>query len=561
MINEIRKNISELLTSAGVTGEVQLSTPPKTEMGDFAFGCFAIAKEDGKNPAEVATALAEKVDASKSTFVDEVKAFGPYVNFYINGKALAEGTLQHVADGFGSHDVGSGQKVLVEFAHPNTHKAFHIGHLRNILTGESISRLLTNAGYDIHRVNYQGDVGMHIAKALWGIDHLKEEFDAVQEADINERVGFLGKAYATGAQAFEDNEDAKKAIIENNAKIYSSDESIQDVYTTTRAWSLEYFDLVYERVGTKFERFYFESEVFNRGVDIVEEGVEKGIFKKSEGAIIYEGSKHDLHDRVFINSQGYATYEGKEMGLAELQLDEYKPDSIIHITGREQANYFQVVFEAIKELFGEKATKEQHVPYGWVTLKEGKMSSRSGKVVLGEWLLDEVEKKIREIMADSEVDNKEDLLKKISLGAVKYSMLKTGSQNDIVFDINESISTTGNSGPYLQYIVARIKSILRKAGDVSLGEIPEVHETEKQILLRLAEYPDMTLKAAEEFDPSKVAQHLFDIAQSFNTFYQACMVLDEDEAVKAFRVELITRVLIVMEQGLELLGIDTVEEM
>ena len=351
-MEKINKEIIKLLKDAGIKDPKSLNTPPKPEMGDLAFPVFDYAK--GKNPAEFAKKLADKISTGKDSSISEVRAFGPYVNFYINSSVLADlvfKTMKKEGKKYGSNKAGNKKNIVVEFAHPNTHKAFHIGHLRNILTGESISRLLENGGYNVTRVNYQGDVGMHIAKALYGIEQMKDEYKKVQKKDIHEKIAFLGKAYSEGSTAFEKNEKAKEQIIKNNEYIYTKDSSVEEVYETTRAWSLEYFDLIYRRVGTKFERLYFESEVFTRGVEIVNENIKKGIFKKSDGAIIFEGSKHGLHDRVFINSKGYATYEGKEMALAELQVKEHAPNKIIHITGREQKEYFSVVFKALEKIF------------------------------------------------------------------------------------------------------------------------------------------------------------------------------------------------------------------
>lgn len=566
MIAEIKKQISAVLASAGVSGEIELSQPPKPEMGDFAFACFALAKTSGKNPAEAAQELAQTASVNLPEIIIEVKAFGPYVNFFINSSVVAKLTLNAVreqGEKYGAQNLGAGQKIAVEFSHPNTHKMFHIGHLRNIITGESIVRILENAGYEMHRINYQGDVGLHIAKSLWGIQQNLIGYENAKSLDIDGRVAFLGQSYALGGTKYEEDEAVKQAIIAINNQIYSRDPAIWEMYQTTRVWSLEYFDKIYNRVGTKFERLYFESEVYERGAELVREYVNKGVFKVSDGATIFAGSEHGLHDRVFINSQGFPTYEGKEVGLAELQFKEYNPDKIIHITGQEQAEYFKVVFAAIAQVFSYTAGKEQHLTYGWVRLKQGKMSSRTGQVVLGEWLLDEVEKSIAEVMIASEIDNKEEVIKRVGIAAVKYSMLKIGVTNELVFDFDESVSITGNSGPYLLYTIARINSIIKKIGVVPASDlIPAVLQpAEKKLVLALAEFPEATKRAAVNFDPSQIGQYLFDLAQTFSTFYHDCPVSGTEPAIQAFRLELITAVAAIQTRGLKLLGIETVEKM
>ncbi|PIT87915.1 MAG: arginine--tRNA ligase [Candidatus Magasanikbacteria bacterium CG10_big_fil_rev_8_21_14_0_10_40_10] len=562
---EIKNQIAELLAKAGVNVKIDLITPPNPTMGDLALSCFELAKANQINPAQAAEDLAKKI--STGELISGVKAVGPYVNLYLNSQKLAEMILTECArDDFGRLNQNQGRKIMVEFAHPNTHKAFHIGHLRNIITGESITRLLENTGYQIIRANYQGDVGMHIAKCLWGIAQSKKEYERVKTESLEEKVKFLGKVYALGGRAYEtDDKKIKQAIVEFNDKIYSRDNSIKEIYETTRHWSLEYFDHVYQRVGSRFDRLYFESEVFAQGKEIVEKFLTKGIFVESQGAIIFAGSQYGLHDRVFINSNGFPTYEAKDMGLAVKQFSEYDPDKIIHVVGKEQAEYFKVIFKALEFVLPSSQGKEYHLSYGWVTLKEGKMSSRTGQVILGEWLLDEVEKKVNEIMKDNDLSDKENVIKKVALSAVKYSFLKTGVKNDIKFDLQESISLSGDSGPYLLYILARIKSILRKAGQnnakfKNLADI-EVADYEKQLLLKINEYAQTVASAAQDLDPSKIARYLFELAQKFNAFYENCPVLPSQGAIKDWRLAICDLTGKIMDKGLSLLGIDSVEKM
>ncbi len=610
----IKAEIIKILNKAGVKGEFELVVPPKSEMGDFSFACFELAKAEKKNPVEVAKEIVKTVGAGRDLpvqILEKITAIGPYVNFYLNSAAIAEVVLKEVKDkNFGKSKIGDKKKIMVEFAHPNTHKAFHIGHLRNAITGESMVRILENAGYKVVRANYQGDVGMHIAKCLWGIWHnnfchseersdeeslsqkmLRQRSLAAARDDkletIDDKVKFLGEAYVRGSTAFEEDEKVKEEIIEINDKIYSQDKSIKELYKTTRKWSLAYFDKIYKRLGTRFDRLYFESETFKKGKEIVLKFLSKGVFIVGEGgAIVFEGSKYGLHDRVFVNSKGFPTYEAKDLALAELQFKEYKPEMILHLVAKEQTEYFKVMFKSLEFTFPKSKEREKHLEYGWVSLKEGKMSSRTGQVVLGEWLLDEVKNKIAEIMKDNKFSDKEKVIEKIAIAAVKYSMLKTGVRNDIKFDFNESISLTGDSGPYLLYIVARINSILAKSQNVDCHSEPRLSRgeealpqktlrqrslavarddkktlLEKSLLLHLSEFSTITKLAAESFDPSKIAKYLLDLAQKFNEFYSQCPILQAEEETQKFRLRLIKEVRQVMERGLYLLGIETVKEM
>ncbi|KKQ79992.1 MAG: hypothetical protein UT02_C0018G0006 [Parcubacteria group bacterium GW2011_GWC2_38_7] len=537
--------------------------PPNTNLGDLAFPCFNLAKELKATPIEIANKIVESFSSSDT--VSACKATGPYVNFVVQDQIIIDYLKENV---LANDEFGAGKdkktKIMVEFAHPNTLKSFHIGHLRNIITGESIARILKNNGYEVIRANYQGDVGLHIPKALWGIKQLWGEYESIKDASVAKRVEFLGKAYAFGSQNFEKDEAVKAQVYELNEKIYQLSPDIKELYQETRNWSLEYFDHIYTRVDTKFDRLYFESETFKRGKEIVEKFTEKGVFQKSDGAVIFPGEKFGLHNRVFISSKGAPTYEAKDMALAELQFKEFNPKKIIHVVGKEQTEYFKVIFEALSQVFPKLKDREFHLAYGWVSLKHGKMSSRTGQVVLGEWLLDEVEKQVQEIMKDSDLNKKNETIKKVALAAVKYSMLKVGVKVDVAFDINESVSLAGDSGPYLLYINARINSILDKAEGKIIGrkiDIEAIHPREKKLIMNLFDFADITNKAAEELDPSVIARYLFGLAQDFNNFYADCPVIQAEPNIKIWRLQVVTAVRDVMSRGLELLGIPIVEKM
>jgi len=480
------------------------------------------------------------------------------------------------------------KRVLVEFAHPNTHKAFHIGHLRNITTGESIVRLLEARGNEVIRANYQGDVGMHIAKCLYSIFHNSHWPHATHwsQKSLEEKVEFLGKAYAAGSKAFDDDPSAREQIGGINQKIYAKDPAVYGLYRETRQWSLDYFEAIYRRVGIRFDRYYFESEVYEEGKNLVREGLKKGIFEESDGAIIFPGTKYGLHNRVFVTGEGNATYEGKELALATMETaDHGKLDRIIHVVGPEQASFFTVTFKA-EELLGiVRPGVQHHLIYGWVKLKHGKMSSRSGNVVLGEWLLEEAKKSIYDILDKSESKytkgEQEEIAEKAAVAAVKYAFLKVGTTSEIAFDIKESVNFQGDSGPYLQYTYARCKSVLRKAKDVigDLGDLGDVslNPEERAVLRLLSFFPDVVAEAAKNLSPSTLCTYLFKLAQSYNLFYAKHSILvsrvkshvssknvthdtlTHDTA--KLRLALTAATAQVLKNGLYLLGIETLEQM
>lgn len=575
MIADLKRIISR--TGFAVSVEMFV-TPPDPKMGDVSLPCFDLAKAMKKNPSALAQEIKKQLEIEnrKSKILDRVEAKGPYVNFFLNARALAEQVLKDADQSYGQLTIGKKKKYLVEFGCPNPLKVFHLGHLKNLVTGESIARILEHAGFTVVRVNYQGDVGMHIAKALYGLLRIQHSAISIQQSlPLEKRIKFLGEAYAAGARAFEESAQAKKEIVAMNKRVYEKDPEIQEWYQLAVAWSLEYFDQIYARLGTRFDRLYMESEVSGTGERIVREHLKGGVFKKSDGAIIYEGSAHGLHDRVFINSEGFPTYEAKDLGLAQAHFSDYDPDRIIHVVGKEQTEYFKVVFKAIGDIWPKRAGKEFHLPGGFLQLKDGKMSSRTGKVAPAEELLALAVKEVREIMKARELAEKESVIEKVALSAVKYAILKVGVSDDVAFDLKSSVSFEGDSGPYLLYTAARINSIVKKAtrsahrhphtatpplqGGVRGGGFTA--QEEKLLLLLLARFPDIVASAATANDPSLVCKYLFDLAKSFAGFYEACPVLAAEAHVRASRLALVKAVGATLANGLRLLGIPSVKEM
>lgn len=569
MAHIIEDNLKQLI---GIDGE--LSKPPKASMGEYAFACFEAAKKEGKNPVEYANELVERIQQQHNPLISQVQAFGPYVNFFLNPSAVATLVLSHLQTegaAYGKQTTGEGKTYLVEFACPNPLKAFHLGHLKNLITGEAVARLFEMGGYHVVRVNYQGDVGMHVAKALWGIYDWIDQFTEVVNKPLTTRVEFLGKAYAHGAAHYEESDDAKQEVIAYNDKVYERDPSIQGVYQQARSWSLDYFADIYAAMDTRFDRLYFESETAEQGIALVKQFQQQGIFEEGDGgAIIFPGETYGLHNRVFINGKGFPTYEAKDLALAEQHFADYNPDKIIHVVGKEQTEYFRVIIAAIEQVFPDKKGVEYHLPGGFLQLKGNqKMSSRKGNIITGDALIDSVQEEIQEIMQKNtetfSIEEKDEIVRKVTVAALKYAMLKADVTRDVAFDINESVSTTGDSGPYLLYMVARINGILEKADHTAartLGEIPAtVHTEEMALILLLAEYPSVIEKALEAYDPSHIAKYLFLLAQAFSGFYAACPVLQANDVEKQFRIQLLMAVEQVMSNGLWVLGIDKVKKM
>jgi len=542
-----------ILTSDNLHGDYSTNIP---------LVIFPKVKEKFKNPVDLASFIINKLQ-KKLPEIETIEVSKPgFINFFLSEKYLLREIDQITSSkNYGKGALLSGKKIMLEFADPNPFKEFHIGHLRNISLGESYARLLQFQAANVRRVNYQGDVGMHVAKALYGllqISNLKSQISNLEKKPISERSKFLGKAYADGSKVFEEDEKARKEIQDLNIKIYQKDSSIREIWEKGRQWSLDHFEEIYKRLYTKYERYYFESEVALIGKEIVVSNIKNGVFEKHDGAVVFRGS----HTRVFVTRQDYATYEAKDLGLAKIKYSEFPYDQSIIITANEQEGYFRVVLEVMKKIFPQLALKTVHNSFGFVKLKEGKMSSRSGNIVAGEWLLDEAKKRIKERFTDMD----EDTLEKVAVGAVKYSMLKFSRKSDITFSFDESISLEGNSGPYLQYTYARTQSVLAKS-QIANGKSqinskiqnPKLESEELLVLRLLIHFPEVVEESEENFAPNLLCNYLFDLAQKFNNFYQKHKILGSDK--EEFRLQLTFAVGQILKTGLYLLGIESPKKM
>lgn len=554
----IIESLRNWLEEKNIGADFEVSIVENPKFGDYSSNiALQISKQLSKNPREIAEMLQQESKNWNLEFLDRVEVAGPgFINFYLADKYLLDNLsfIDSEKQNYGYSNVLKNIRTIVEFGDPNPFKQIHIGHLRNFCIGESFSRLLESQGSEVIRVNYQGDVGMHVAKALFGLLRV-ENGELRMESFTAEK---LANAYAYGSIEYEKSEETRTEIARLNKLIYEEDKDIKEVWEKGREISLNSFEKIYARIGIKYEKYYFESETAKRGKQIVLENVENRIFERDSGAIIYRGEKEGLHTRVFLTSEDYATYEAKDLALAVMKDEDLHYGKSIILTGNEQAEYFQVMLSALKKISPELAEKTLHLTFGHVRLKDGKMSSRTGDVITAEWLLDEAVNKIKENF--SEVD--ELTSEKIGIGAVKYSMLKFGINSDIHFDFGESISLEGNSGPYIQYTFVRTQSVLNRIKNQESGiKKDEIKlETEENELLRyLAYYPYFVEKAAVDFAPNIICNYLFELSQKFNLFYQKHKIIGSEN--EDFRIELTKGVGQVIKNGLNLLGIDTVEKM
>lgn len=560
---ELKPILKEL---AGQDIDPNISFNEDSTHGDYSTNVALVtANKIGKNPVELGEEIKQQLTINNSylTLFGKVEVVKPgFINFWINNSYLIS-NLDTLINNKRHIDIE--KDIVLEFSDPNPFKELHAGHLYTSIVGDAIGRLLTYQGARVHNVNYGGDVGLHAGKTMWAIlqklgGENPEKLNDIPEKD---RSKFMAECYVAGTNAYEDDANAKGEIIALNKKIYAlhsqndHESPLGKIYWTCRAWSYDYFDEFYKKVGTTFEKYYPESEIAELGLRTVKEQLAKGVFKESEGAIVFEGEPYGLHTRVFINSQGLPTYEAKDVGLIQKKWEDYKFDKSVIITGNEQAQYMQVVLKSLEQFEPELAQKTKHLTHGLVKLKDsGKMSSRAGNILRADDILNTVSDTVEKIRGKTDWD--------VALGAIKYAFLKQGIGADIIFDIDESVSIEGNSGPYIQYAYVRTQSVLAKAGMEDLGsKIKDLRlEFEERELLRLLNrFEDVVQEAADRFAPNTVCTYLFELAQAFNLFYQKCPIIKSEGEVRELRLSLTAKTGEIIKKGLDLLGIKAPSKM
>ncbi len=580
MEHKIQKLIKDALKNLDIeVSDIVLEHPADLKMGDYSTNvAMAIAKGVKRNPKELAEKIVTEIlRLNTDKYLEKVEVAGAgFINFYLSRKFFAESVevILNKAENIGRNNVLAGKKIMIEYTQPNPFKPFHIGHLMSNAIGESISRLVESSGAETVRANYQGDIGLHVAKAIYGL--LQNEKLQSRNGSHNLQASNIGRAYSQGAGAYESDEKAKKEIDAINKKVYDkTDKKINDIYDWGFKVTMAAFEDLYRVLGTKFDLYFLESQMAPIGESIVRANVDKFIdpkgskmvFEESDGAIVFKAEKHDpkLHTRVFITSQGLPTYETKELGLTE---EKFKtlPDMDLSIvtTATEQMDYMRVVAKAISLIHPEHEKKMLHITHGMMRFVGGKMSSRKGNVITGETLLNDARDAILEKMTDREFvnDEREKIATDVGVSAIKYSILKQSTGGDIVYDFESSISLEGNSGPYLQYSYARANSVLEKAQQENIfpdphAFPPEIFEVEK-LLYR---FPEVVLRASSEYEPHYVANYLIEVARAFNSFYGNNQIVSKEDKTSAYKIALTYAFTFVMKAGLHLLGIQAPKKM
>lgn len=535
-----------------------IEIPPTPDLGDYAFPCFSLAKIIRKNPVEIAKDLAR--DLSPNEKFEKISAVGPYVNFFIDKKSFSINVIkgiQQQKNKFGSSKSGK-EKIMVEFSQANTHKAFHIGHVRGTSLGESLSRILEFTGNKVIRANYQGDIGMHVAKWLWCYEkyHKKEK--------LRKDEAWIASIYVDAVKRLAEKPELQDQVDIVNRKLdEKSDKNLNDLWKKTRKLSLDAFEKIYHELNTEFNNYFFESELEEKSKEICQELLKKSIATISDGATIINLEKDNLGVWVLLRRDGTVLYSAKDLALAEKKFNKLKIDKSIYIVGAAQTLHMNQLFKTLEMMNFNQASKCEFIPVTEVRLPTGKMSSRTGENILYSSFLAELKEYSKSEIKKREKLSEKELEKRalaISIASLKYAMLKQDPNKTITFSKEEALAFEGNTGPYLLYSYARARSILKKSKNKAHKlNIKSINEKEKELIVKLSKFPEVISSAAQNLSPNDIANYAYELSKSFNEFYHSSQVIGSDE--EDFRLVLVDSFSQVLKNSLFLLGIPVLESM
>lgn len=545
--------------------------PPQADLGDLSLALFNQAKDLKMSPSELALKLKESLvsDPELKMEIKDVRALGPYLNIFISEKELAANTLTEIKQegkNFGRAMREKPDSLMIEYSNGNTHKEYHVGHLRNLFFGASLSKLLSFAGHKVIPVSYINDFGIHVAKTLWAwetsVDEKKWQEDIRQGANKGQ---ILGSVYTAASNELDKNPEKKGEVSAIMKEIESRQGEYYKLWQETRQWSINYFANIYKKLDIKFDHIFYESEVIEKGIGLVDKLLEQKILTRSQGAIVADLSAYDLGVLPVIRTDGTALYATADLALAHEKFTKYKIDESIYVVDLRQSLYFKQLAKIFE--LAQSDYKISHLTYDYVTLKSGMMASRSGNIISYDYILSEATLRAKQEVSQRHDDWNEEKIDltadSLAKSALRFEMLKVGREKVILFDIEEALRFDGYTAAYLQYTGARLASILRKAKAetiaIDYGLLDNLKE--KQLMIKLQKFSEVVLLAAEKRDPSLIARYLFDLGQLFNDYYHSVPIIKEEPSLRAARLNLIVSVQRVLKNAFDILGLDYLEEM
>ena len=574
---------------------VRVEIPPKPEMGDLGIPMFAFAKEFHSSPMAIANDVAVLMKGyaesdSAVASLGEFLAAGPYVNVKLNKANASLDILRAVInqkENYGSLNAEGkkhleGRRVMIEFSSPNTNKPLHLGHLRNDALGESVSRILKKAGAEVFKVDLINNRGVHICKSMLAYKLFHEAKGETPESLGMKGDHFVGQCYVEFDRHSKEHPEALQEAEDMLIKWEAGDPEVRALWQKMNDWTLGGVKETYRRTGIEFDKFYLESETYLKGKDEILKGLEKGVFFKAEDGsiridvtdVVGKGKDEDNHEKVLLRKDGTSVYITQDIGTAISRHDDWAFNEMIYVVASEQNYHFKILFHILKKLGFDWTDKLYHLSYGLVNLPSGRMKSREGTVVDADDLIGKVHGGALKGIADRARDvelNADDVAEKVALSALHYYLLNVAPVKDMLFNPEESLSFNGNTGPYLQYMGARISSILRKAKEA--GVEPDTSdealvmlntESEWALIKDLERYPAVVARSADTMDPSIMAAYVYDVCKSFSGFYRDCPILSveaEQPKLARARLALAECTLTVLKTAMELVLVPFVERM
>ena len=564
--NEIAKSISKITNIEEKELESYIEIPPNNDLGDYAFPCFKLAKTLRKAPNVIAQEIKEQIDADE-TIIERIEIIGGYLNIYINKEKLVQTVLTEISEKkemYGSSNIGQGKNVVIDYSAPNIAKPFHIGHLRSTVIGGALYKIYNFLGYNSVGINYLGDWGLQFGKVMAGYDMWKDEYDFTKD-----EIQSILKIYVRFTQEEKENPKLTEKAREYFKKLEDGNKKQVETWKWIRKISLENYEKTYKLLNAKFDSYNGESYYNDKMDAVVEELKEKGLLKESEGAQVVDLSEYDMPPCIIITSAGTTIYATRDLASLKDRINKYDFEKAIYVVGNEQRLHFKQVFKVLELMGYQKyASRCEHVPFGLVVDKNGeKIGSRKGNSVFLEDILKEAIQKVEKIIEEKNpnIENKEEVARKVGVGAIIFNDLSNSRIKDEIFDWDMLLNFQGETGPYIQYIYVRTRSLLEKAGyepkiddvDFSVLQEKEAIDTIK-LLYRFNEIVE---SAAQKNEPSIVARYLIDVAQSFSTFYNEHKIITEDKTIQNARLYLSSCVGTVLKTGVELLGMEMPEKM
>lgn len=566
----IAKNIFDALNNDSVTIEEiesKIETPKDKQNGDLAYPCFNLAKVLKNSPINIANSIKDKIILDER--ISKVEVVNGFLNFYLNSDNIVNGVLKKILnekENYGSSKEGNGTNIIVEYSSPNIAKPFHLGHFRNTVLGKALYDLYETLGYNVTGINHLGDWGRQFGILIEGYNRFKDEYNF-----DNNPLEALSDIYVRINKIAKEDEAVMNKARENFKKLEEGDKELLKLWQYFRDVSLKEYNRIYALLGSRFDSYNGEAFYSDKMPEIIDILDKKGVLKDSQGAKIVDVGD-DMPPCIIVKSDGSSIYATRDLAAILYRARTYDFTKCIYITATEQILHFKQVFEAAKYIVDEKYQKGLvHVSYGMIRLKTGKMSTREGNVIYINDLIKDAISKSKDIMLakNPNLENIDDVSKKIGIGALIFNYLKSGKNKDIIFDLDDTLRFDGETGPYVQYTYVRTKSILEKVGfDIDKLDINSVNysklkeKQEVELIKELEKFGKIIKKAAEEYEPSVLARYLIDVATAFSRFYNECSVANlEDEELKEARSVLVYATSIVIKKGLSLLGIECPEKM